>query len=478
MSFCNIEQLQVGVSENITAFYCATDDFPLCYGLCPNPDLAGIGVRAAFYSQSFMNALLIWLSPDDSAAGAWASTVLTGALVIPALRAKMKRELTLHHATLVLNFATLSTVASVAVAPMVPIWRVLRKSKGEEEIAFRKVLEERARGRIILSVALGAQIVLQWIWTVLMFVDPFYAQNPCSGETKIVYFGRFHTATEINNQIASWAVWLLLCFSSSLIFGVVMVFSCPSSVHETPLKYNDIKGDKSSLKGKLLYQAKCWKYFLYPKGSPDLLERWLIRISQLVALTIVVGFTVYTELQITANHLLSGENEIWSFSQSAAVFLALSPIWPIAIAWLRKNDTPLLPVHYSRLSHCEEHPPDSTNGTTCMKGGGQHYMVLRSPPDSFGRKRGKDFALKTQDDYYDGSAPTIQVDDSAISDQDDGSVASHSKIRHRRRSDQASSEYSHATLVDEDSENIPLTSFSDGSSTLSPHWNGEFNRRR
>ncbi|KAG8949120.1 hypothetical protein FRC04_009066 [Tulasnella sp. 424] len=122
--------------------------------------------------------MLIWLSPEDSAAGAWASTILTGALVIPALRAKFKSELTLHHATLVLNFATLSTVASVAAAPMVPIWRVLRKKKGEDQDAFRKELEERARGRIILSLALGAQIVLQWIWTVLMFVDPFYDQNP------------------------------------------------------------------------------------------------------------------------------------------------------------------------------------------------------------------------------------------------------------------------------------------------------------
>lgn len=92
----------------------------------------------------------------------------------------MQRELTLHHATLVLNFSTLSTIASVAAAPMVPIWRVIRKKKGSDDVAFQKEQEERARGRIILSLALGSQIVLQWIWTVLMFVNPFYAQNPVS----------------------------------------------------------------------------------------------------------------------------------------------------------------------------------------------------------------------------------------------------------------------------------------------------------
>lgn len=94
-----------------------------------------------------------------------------------------------------------------------------------------------------------------------------------------------------------------------------MVFSCPSSVHETPLRYDHIKVDQSSLKGKLLYQVESWKYFLYPKQSRNLAERWLIRISQSVALAIVLGFIVYSELQIRANNLLSGEDEIWSFSQ-------------------------------------------------------------------------------------------------------------------------------------------------------------------
>ncbi|KAG8913869.1 hypothetical protein FRC01_004345, partial [Tulasnella sp. 417] len=258
-----------------------------------------------------MNALLIFLSPEDAAAGAWASTILTAALVIPALRSKMQRELTLHHATLVLNFCTLSTIASVAAAPMVPIWRIVRRKGGSDVAAFQKEQDERARGRIILSLALLAQIVLQWIWAVVMFVDPFYAQNPCSGDTIVVYIAGFRKADDINRQFASWAAWLLLCISSSLIFGVVMVFSCPSPVHEIPLKYDHIESDTSTIKGMILRWLQCIKHFLYPKGDDLIWERWWIRISQLFAFAIVVGFVALSEEQITVNNVLSGENEIW-----------------------------------------------------------------------------------------------------------------------------------------------------------------------
>ncbi|KAG8924622.1 hypothetical protein FRC00_004912 [Tulasnella sp. 408] len=294
--------------------------------------------------------MLVWLSPDDAAAGAWASTILTGALVIPALRSKLQRELTLHHATLVLNFCTLSTIASVAAAPMVPIWRVVKR-RGSDPAVFRQKQDERARGRIILSMALLAQIVLQWIWAVMMFVDPFYAQNPCSRSTTIVYIAGFHKADHINERFSSWAVWLLLCIFSSLIFGVIMVFSCTSPAHETPINYDHIEPSTSKIKGRIVRWLHCGKYFLYPKDDGLLRQRLWIRISMLFAFTIVVVFITLSELQITENNVLSGENEIRSFSQSAAVFLALSPIWPIGVAWLRKHKNPLLPVHHWNHYH-------------------------------------------------------------------------------------------------------------------------------
>ncbi|KAG9018849.1 hypothetical protein FRB90_008962 [Tulasnella sp. 427] len=323
-----------------------------------------------------MNAMLIWLSPEDAAAGAWASTILTGALVIPALRSKMQRELTLHHATLVLNFSTLSTIASVAAAPMVPIWRVIRKKRGSSEVAFQQEQDERARGRIILSLALGAQIVLQWIWTVLMFVDPFYAQNPCSGDTKIVYIAGVRTADEINQHFGSWAVWLLLCISSSLIFGVVMVFSCTSPVHETPLKYDQIQSEKPTTRERVLHWMYCVRYFLYPKDDEDIWKRWGIRITQLGAFAIVVGFVVLSELQITENNVLSGENEIWSFSQHQSSSYTCSSCPPYYPSTPQFGPVPL--------------PPDK----------------LLSPPPELGGKGGKEM---TYDPYEPWTPSEVSV---------------------------------------------------------------------
>lgn len=96
---------------------------PTQCALCPNPDLAGIGVRVAFYLQSFVNgasaacahpahaglthrppsALLVAFSPSDSVPTAWAGTLLTLALVIAGFVSKQRKNLTLHHATLVLK---------------------------------------------------------------------------------------------------------------------------------------------------------------------------------------------------------------------------------------------------------------------------------------------------------------------------------------------------------------------------------------
>ncbi|KAG8922841.1 hypothetical protein FRC01_013538 [Tulasnella sp. 417] len=339
----------------------------------------------------------MWLSPEDAAAGAWASTILTAALVIPALYSKMQRELTLHHATLVLNFCTLSTIVSVAAAPMVPIWRIPRRRRGSDVAAFQQEQDERARGRIILSLALLAQIVLQWIWTVFMFVYPVYAQKRCSPDTIIIYLAGSHRAEYIKNHFASWAAWLFLCICSSLIFGVVMVFSCPSPVHETPLNYDHIESNNSTVKGKILRWLQCIKHFLYPKDDDLIWERWWIRISQLFAFAIVAGFFVLSEVQISTNSinrfLLSGENDIWSFSQSAAVFLALSPIWPIGIAWLRKHNNPFLPVHHwnyyydpsiSRHAHSLRSAPSFPNTPTPVPDPLSPGQLSSPPPSSFG----------------------------------------------------------------------------------------------
>lgn len=113
----------LGDLGNITqqALCCAGMSNGLECAICPNQDLAGIGVRLAFYIQSFLNgmsgsvdrvheleltfavAALITFSPADSSAATWAGTLLTTALIIAGIVSKVQGNLTLHHAVLVLK---------------------------------------------------------------------------------------------------------------------------------------------------------------------------------------------------------------------------------------------------------------------------------------------------------------------------------------------------------------------------------------
>lgn len=45
---------------------------------------------------------------------------------------------------------------------------------------FRKEELQKTQGRKVLSFAIFTQIILQWVWAVLLFVDPYYAQVPVS----------------------------------------------------------------------------------------------------------------------------------------------------------------------------------------------------------------------------------------------------------------------------------------------------------
>lgn len=335
-----------GLSSTNQAAYCAMNDIPSCCGICPNTDLSGIGVRSAFYLQALMNAVLIVISPEEGAEAAWASTILTGALVIPAMIQKFQENMTLHHATLVLNFATLSTIATVATAPMVPIWRkkdtaveiaeaYKQASRGEKRAAE----ENSRRGRVVLSIVLLAQIILQWAWAVIVFVHPYYGQAPCSESTTIVFLFGAYTAEEINEKhFTLWALWLFLCLASSLTWGIIMVFSCTNPVHQLPRPSVAVvpEGQPRTLRGRMRQASMFVRIDTKNTNDEHALARLLNRISNGVAGMVVLMFIIISERQIKVNNVLPGENNLWSFSQLAALMLAVAPVWPLAISWLSK----------------------------------------------------------------------------------------------------------------------------------------------
>ena len=63
------------------------------------------------------------VSPDDAPAACWGATLLTAAVIIPSIMQKRAHEITLHHALVVLGFATMSTIATFASAPFCSFWR-------------------------------------------------------------------------------------------------------------------------------------------------------------------------------------------------------------------------------------------------------------------------------------------------------------------------------------------------------------------
>ncbi|KAJ3536379.1 hypothetical protein NM688_g6847 [Phlebia brevispora] len=204
-------------NQTIAAQYC-TQTTESCFAICANPDISGIGVRASFYAQSVISAMLVILSPRDSVPAAWAGTLLTSALIIAAIIQKANQSLSLHHAVLIMNFATLSCISSLATAPKLPLWRlrtdeyIAQKlvprtdfqsmnlnllsqqvgnilSKQFSSQAKLNVKNAQMRERLIFVLSLSAQVLLQWTWGIILFVSPEYSQQSCSEQTKLFAAG-------------------------------------------------------------------------------------------------------------------------------------------------------------------------------------------------------------------------------------------------------------------------------------------------
>ncbi|KAF8315136.1 hypothetical protein DL93DRAFT_922417 [Clavulina sp. PMI_390] len=270
--------------------------------------------------------------------GCWSGAILTVALVSAAILQKSRQNMTLHDAVLVLNFITLSSVASIAVAPMSDIWRQSPRSRhsltqssspnsavsnsnppkdteprpgpstpdpnssrlsiadgmhnGSEgssrspltahlplpdpyhhQLPFEEthaapsdngyssqpavasheltavngaaLPHKRHRtvtGRGILSLSLLAQVLLQWVWAVYMFVSPRYSQPWCNGQTTLFIFlhrvkvSKIRGWTNLTNStglpsqqthytasIIIWPAWLAFCLFWPTAYVVLLV---------------------------------------------------------------------------------------------------------------------------------------------------------------------------------------------------------------------------------------------------------------
>ncbi|KDQ13670.1 hypothetical protein BOTBODRAFT_45100 [Botryobasidium botryosum FD-172 SS1] len=330
------------------ASYCANSNLTDCCGICPNTDLAGIGVRLAFYLQSVMNVIVVFVSPEDSTASAWGATIMSIALIVPAMIQKKQGQLSLHHATLALNYSSLSTLISLAISPMCTIWhpkvppqQEISDSRNQQntnrgppradEKDYKMTADdlEKRWGRTILAAALLLQVRLS-VFSILLlthpiflidllavdlglypFPDPRYSQTPCNADTNIVlFFGVITTAYHINrDKYSIWPAWLLFSLSTTAIWGAILVHN----IH------------KSNSPGEA---AK--------KNLRLRLRNWGSSLGHLFALFFAVMYVGVAEKQIRANDILVGENEISSFGSVAALLLAVAPSWTVASSLRRK----------------------------------------------------------------------------------------------------------------------------------------------
>ncbi|KAI0775612.1 hypothetical protein BD413DRAFT_280050 [Trametes elegans] len=378
------QSLDVLQNDTLAALVCSADpsDTSLCVAICPNADISGVGVRTAFYLQSIMNTLLVIFSRRDSVPSAWASTLFTASLVIAAMVQKSNQTITLHHATLTLNFATLSCISSLAVAPTLSIWRLTPEGYYTQQLARHvlgispelgdngvitpkdKTRIQRAQGRqrLFLALALLTQVVLQWAWGVVLFVSPIYSQTNCSGDTILIFFLAPFTARQINDHfMVVWVFWLLFSLGITLVMTIVLALTSPSRAR--PLSTSSSSRSSSLVTHSSSESARrpiyvqffdsLWKaippwrdtarqrIFWYNVASTVF---WLIyiigaRYSSLSA-TSLTDPPAASEIQIQANCIFAGENTISSFGQITALLLSMQPLWSLIVAfpkWLKRH---------------------------------------------------------------------------------------------------------------------------------------------
>ncbi|KAM5541189.1 hypothetical protein V8D89_005118 [Ganoderma adspersum] len=374
--WCNVTS-DILQNATLAALQCSQEQNGTCVALCPNPDISGVGVSSAFYIQSFMNTLLVIFSRRDSVPTTWAATLLTAALVIAAMVQKQTQSITLHHAILTLNFATLSCISSLAVAPTLSIWRLTPQQYYAKRLAHdmldagdesdnkhrmvtdaveqlttgrhkRKVARAQNRQRLFLAFALLTQVVLQWAWGVVLFVSPVYSQANCSGDTALIFFLYRFTAQEINSTyMYVWVLWLLFSLGITMAMTVVLAVTSPSRArtltqHSSPASTmggRSLTMSTSNASTPRPVHRQVYESLLSAVPPFRDKSRQLVFWYNVLCVVLWFVYIIASEIQIQANCLFTGENSITSFGQITALLLSLAPLWSLSAALYRWPQT-------------------------------------------------------------------------------------------------------------------------------------------
>ncbi|KAH7097647.1 hypothetical protein BKA62DRAFT_774112 [Auriculariales sp. MPI-PUGE-AT-0066] len=285
---------------------------------------AGTGVRVAFYSQAVLNAVLVAYSPQDSPSAAWAATLLVSAVVIPAWVQKKQGRLQPLSCDTRAELRHIVFAGIAGRGSTLPIWRKrgmqipleqrrdsLRRprhraspslgaesdmSDDESTAMLGQVNQERhppgskknvTYQRVVLSLALMAQVALQWSYAALLYTSPYYAEVSCNKHTRVALFGWPLPANELAEHLFPvWALWLVFNGGVTLASGVFLVISGGRDTPAPKKNTESLKHTKLSALRNLI------------QNGP--LRR---RAFMVVALILAVGFLANSEIQHGANCL-------------------------------------------------------------------------------------------------------------------------------------------------------------------------------
>ncbi|OSX57088.1 hypothetical protein POSPLADRAFT_1174552 [Postia placenta MAD-698-R-SB12] len=374
---------QCGVSQSILnndtyqALQCAAGQSISRIGtsciVCPNSDIAGVGVRAAFYIQSLFNsryrfihstgqysnsaclALLVILSPEDAAASAWAGAVLTAGLVIAASPALWFFSIVSD--AVCISYATLSSISSLAIAPMLPVWelpgaRRAHTPHSQEHLVEGKdavlthglqqnfLRKERRkthnRQRAAITFALLSQVVFQWAWGLFLFVDPHYSQPTCNQDT-IIWILYFPLNVRNVNEAgyAVWPAWLLFCLGVTLFYTIALAVSSGVQTHKGPPRISTISIASSIQSAHTFVPVQLCRVMMAAVPEWGNVRGKTFVWGNVVAVILWTSYIIISEFQIQSNCIYSGENSLSGFGQITSVFLALTPVWSLIVALYR-----------------------------------------------------------------------------------------------------------------------------------------------
>jgi len=300
----------------------------------PNPDIAGFGVRASIYVQTFLTFVPAFIfSADgeiDKEEYKHIKTISTNilltafALLLSAFVQTATSGLSVYHAMIILNLSWINSTTFITYSLIYIAYRRSTIQGGILGILPKLMSLFRSRQAVMVVVLASAHLCFMagfgiWVWS---DIDDYggHDSRECTLQTVTVTFGISSSVTAELLHIMSLVLYSITAipFFNIIISTAVLIVSItiPLSIIHSLIHW--------------------WKPVIDDQLSHD---RNIVRIACYIALlitaTIDILLIVDTELTIWRNRqLVQPEESRWSFGQTLALLLIILPLVDVAtVVW-------------------------------------------------------------------------------------------------------------------------------------------------